>query len=61
MLFWAPKYISGGKNMVKEVVITSGVRTPIGSFGGALMNISGPDLGAMVVKDFARHFEVWLI
>lgn len=33
-----------------EVVIVSAVRTAIGSFGGALQNISAPDLGAVVIK-----------
>lgn len=35
----------------KEVVIVSGVRTPVGSFGGSLKDISAIDLGAMVVKE----------
>ncbi|MGV3464309.1 MAG: acetyl-CoA C-acetyltransferase [Heyndrickxia sp.] len=34
----------------QEVVIVSAVRTPIGSFNGALKNISAPDLGAIVIK-----------
>jgi acetyl-CoA C-acetyltransferase len=41
--------------MTREVVLTSGVRTAIGSFGGALMNIPGPDLAAMVVKEAMKR------
>ena len=36
-------------NGLKEVVIVSGVRLPVGSFGGSLKNISVIDMGAMVV------------
>ncbi len=36
---------------MKEVVIVSGVRTPVGSFGGSLKNVAAIDLGAMVVKE----------
>lgn len=34
----------------KEVYIVSAVRTPIGSFGGSLKNISAPQLGATAIK-----------
>ncbi|MGO4888319.1 acetyl-CoA C-acetyltransferase [Anaerobacillus sp. MEB173] len=34
----------------KEVVIASAVRTPIGSFGGSLKDISAPKLGGLVIK-----------
>jgi acetyl-CoA C-acetyltransferase len=34
-----------------EVVIASACRTPIGSFGGALKDVSAPDLGAIVVRE----------
>jgi acetyl-CoA C-acetyltransferase len=44
--------------MVREVVITSGVRTAIGTFGGALMNIPGPDLGAMVAKEAIKRSKI---
>ncbi|MDF0726125.1 acetyl-CoA C-acetyltransferase [Cytobacillus sp. S13-E01] len=33
-----------------EVVIVSAVRTAIGSFGGALQNVSATELGAIVIK-----------
>jgi len=35
---------------MKDVVILSGVRTPIGSFQGALANFSGPQLGSVAIK-----------
>ncbi|MFL5764010.1 MAG: acetyl-CoA C-acyltransferase [Bacteroidia bacterium] len=36
--------------MMKEVYIISAVRTPIGSFGGALAGISATKLGAVAIK-----------
>tara|TARA_B100001146_G_scaffold224266_1_gene241616 strand:- start:1975 stop:3153 length:1179 start_codon:yes stop_codon:yes gene_type:complete len=36
--------------MMKEVVIVSAVRTPIGSFMGALSTISAPKLGSVAIK-----------
>jgi acetyl-CoA C-acetyltransferase len=36
---------------MKEVVIVSAVRTAIGTFGGALKDVSAVDLGATVVKE----------
>tara|TARA_B100001142_G_C14327197_1_gene652727 strand:+ start:1094 stop:2272 length:1179 start_codon:yes stop_codon:yes gene_type:complete len=35
---------------MKEVVIVSAVRTPIGSFGGALSSVSATQLGATAIK-----------
>ena len=35
---------------MKDVVIVSAVRTPIGSFGGALSSVSAPKLGAAAIK-----------
>ena len=35
---------------MREVVIVSAVRTPIGSFGGALKDIPARTLGAIAVK-----------
>jgi len=35
---------------MKEVVIVSAVRTPIGSFGGALSGVSAPKLGAVAIS-----------
>jgi len=36
---------------VREVVIVSAVRTPIGSFGGGLSNTPAVSLGALVIKE----------
>ena len=36
---------------MKEVVIASAARTPVGAFGGALKGISAADLGAIVIKE----------
>ncbi|MGV8153520.1 MAG: acetyl-CoA C-acetyltransferase [Alkaliphilus sp.] len=36
---------------MREVIIASAVRTPIGSFGGVLSKVSAADLGAIVVKE----------
>src|SRR5688572_3190548 len=38
-----------------EVVILSGCRTPIGSFGGAFKDVSAVDLGAVAVKEAVRR------
>jgi acetyl-CoA C-acetyltransferase len=35
---------------MKEVVIVSATRTPIGSFGGSLANLSATQLGSVVIK-----------
>lgn len=35
---------------MKDVVIVSAVRTPMGSFGGALASVSAPKLGAAAIK-----------
>ena len=35
----------------KDVVIVSGVRLPVGAFGGSLKTVSAIDMGAMVVKE----------
>ncbi|HPU20317.1 MAG TPA: acetyl-CoA C-acyltransferase, partial [Alicycliphilus sp.] len=37
--------------MTREVVVVSGVRTAIGTFGGALKDTPTVDLGALVVKE----------
>lgn len=36
---------------MKEVVIASAVRTPVGTFNGALKPFSAPELGAIVLKE----------
>ncbi len=40
---------------MKDVVIVSGVRTAVGSFGGALKNVPVVDLGAAVIKDVLQR------
>ena len=35
---------------MREAVIVSGARTPVGAFGGAFKDFSAPDLGAVAVK-----------
>jgi acetyl-CoA C-acetyltransferase len=35
---------------MKEIVIVSAVRTPMGSFGGSLKSLSAPELGAVAIK-----------
>ena len=44
--------------VMKDVVIVSAVRTPIGSFGGSLKNISAVDLGALVIKSALEKANV---
>lgn len=36
---------------MKEVVIVSAVRTPVGSFGGSLKDVTPMDLGALVIRE----------
>ncbi|MDE7247716.1 MAG: thiolase family protein [Lachnospiraceae bacterium] len=40
---------------MKDVVIVSGVRLPVGSYGGSLKDISPIDMGAMVVKEAVKR------
>ncbi len=40
---------------MKEVVIISAVRTPIGSFNGTLSSVSAVELGAIVVKEAIKR------
>jgi acetyl-CoA C-acetyltransferase len=37
-------------NVMKEIVIVSGARTPIGSFQGSLASLSAPKLGAIAIR-----------
>lgn len=43
---------------MKEVVIVSAVRTPVGSFGGALKDVSAVDLGVTVVKEAMKRANI---
>lgn len=40
---------------MKDVVIVSGVRFPVGSYGGSLKDVSAIDMGAMVVKEAVKR------
>lgn len=40
---------------MRDVVIVSAVRTPLGSFGGTLESISGVDLGAIVIREAVKR------
>jgi acetyl-CoA C-acetyltransferase len=42
----------------EPAVILSACRTPIGSFGGALKDLSAADLGAVVIKEAIRRADV---
>jgi len=43
---------------MKEVVIVSAVRTPIGSFGGALSSLSATQLGAAAIKGALERIKL---
>lgn len=47
-------------NALKEVVIVSGVRLPVGSYGGSLKTVSAIDMGAMVVKEAVKRAGIEL-
>ena len=40
---------------MREVVIASAVRTPIGSFNGALANVTAVELGSIVIKEAVKR------
>ena len=40
---------------MRDVVIVSGVRLPVGSYGGSLKDVSAIDMGAMVVKEAVKR------
>ena len=44
--------------MAREVVVVSGVRTPIGTFGGNLKDIAPTELAAQVVRESLRRASV---
>jgi len=46
------------KSNEKNVVITSAVRTPIGTLGGALKNIQGHILGSVVIKEVLKRSKI---
>ncbi|QQE78781.1 acetyl-CoA C-acetyltransferase [Alicyclobacillus sp. SO9] len=44
--------------MGKEAVIVSAVRTPVGSFNGALSPLSAPAMGAIVIKEALQRANI---
>lgn len=42
---------------MREAVIVSAVRTPVGKFGGALADLSAVDLGSLVIKEALKRAE----
>lgn len=40
---------------MRDTVIVSGVRLPVGSYGGSLKDVSAIDMGAMVVKEAVKR------
>jgi len=43
---------------MREVVIIGAVRTPIGTYGGSLVNVPALDLGALVIKEALNRAKV---
>ena len=43
---------------MREVVITSAVRTPLGSYNGSLANIGATQLGALVIQEAIRRSKI---
>lgn len=43
---------------MREAVIVSAVRTPLGSFNGSLKNIGSTDLGAIVIKEAVKRAKI---
>jgi acetyl-CoA C-acetyltransferase len=43
---------------MRDVVIVSGVRTAIGTFGGGLKSVSAVDLGSLVMKDVIKRADL---
>jgi acetyl-CoA C-acetyltransferase len=45
------KWVQKGERNMKEAVIVSGVRTPLGNFNGSLTGVGATRLGALVIKE----------
>ena len=43
---------------MKQVVIASAVRTPIGTFGGSFKNVSAVDLGVVTAKEAMKRANI---
>ena len=46
------------KSNEKNVVITSAVRTPVGTLGGSLKNVQGHILGSVVIKEVLKRSKI---
>ena len=44
--------------MMKEAVIVSATRTPVGKFGGGLKDLSAPKIGAIAVREAVRRAKL---
>lgn len=44
--------------LIREVVIASAVRTPIGSYGGVLSSFRAPELGSIVIKNAIERAKI---
>jgi acetyl-CoA C-acetyltransferase len=49
------EFASRKENSMREAVIVSAVRTPLGSFNGALADMSATTLGAIVIEEAVRR------
>jgi len=43
---------------MKEAVIVSATRTPVGKFGGALKDVSAPKIGAVAIREAVRRAKI---
>jgi acetyl-CoA C-acetyltransferase len=43
---------------LKDVVIASGVRTPIGRYGGALRDVQAYKLGSLVLEEVVKRVDI---
>jgi acetyl-CoA C-acetyltransferase len=44
--------------LMREVVVVSAARTAVGTFGGALKDVSAVDLGSIVIKEVLRRADI---
>ena len=44
--------------VMKEAVIVSATRTPVGKFGGVLKDLSAPKIGAIAVREAVRRAKL---
>jgi acetyl-CoA C-acetyltransferase len=51
----ADRAISFRRSIMREVVIVSAARTPIGSFGGAIKDLTAVELGAIAAKEAIKR------